>query len=75
MGRSRNKVAVPEGAAGIPPFWRFRKGTLFLGRTVGVQDRDKSFFSREDYRRDSSHGERVLRDSFMGAPPFLLEIY
>ena len=33
MGLSRNKVAVPEGAAGTPPFWseRFRikkeKGT------------------------------------------------
>jgi len=48
---------------------------LFLGRTVGVQDRDKSFFRCEDCRRDSSHDERVLRDSFMGAPPFLLEIY
>jgi len=47
---------------------------LFLGRTVGVQDRDKSFFRREDYQ-NSSHDERVLRDSFMGAPPFLLEIY
>jgi hypothetical protein len=22
LGRSRNKVAVPEGAAGSPPFWR-----------------------------------------------------
>ena len=22
MGLSRNKVAVPEGAAGTPPFWR-----------------------------------------------------
>ena len=24
MGLSRNKVAVPEGAAGTPPFWRGR---------------------------------------------------
>ena len=24
MGLSRNKVAVPEGAAGTPPFWRVR---------------------------------------------------
>ncbi len=24
MGLSRNKVAVPEGAAGTPPFWRER---------------------------------------------------
>ena len=23
MGLSRNKVAVPEGAAGTPPFWSF----------------------------------------------------
>ena len=28
MGLSRNKVAVPEGAAGTPPFWRIRKGFL-----------------------------------------------
>ena len=27
MGLSRNKVAVPEGAAGTPPFWI---GLLFL---------------------------------------------
>ena len=26
MGLSRNKVAVPEGAAGTPPFWRILKG-------------------------------------------------
>ena len=26
MGLSRNKVAVPEGAAGTPPFWRGRCG-------------------------------------------------
>ena len=27
MGLSRNKVAVPEGAAGTPPFWSL----LFIG--------------------------------------------
>jgi len=27
LGLSRNKVAVPEGAAGTPPFWR----GLYLG--------------------------------------------
>ena len=26
MGLSRNKVAVPEGAAGTPPFWRRKRG-------------------------------------------------
>ena len=26
MGLSRNKVAVPEGAAGTPPFWRKQLG-------------------------------------------------
>ena len=25
MGLSRNKVAVPEGAAGTPPFWSSKK--------------------------------------------------
>ena len=28
MGLSRNKVAVPEGAAGTPPFWRGPKSKV-----------------------------------------------
>ena len=28
MGLSRNKVAVPEGAAGTPPFWRILQSDL-----------------------------------------------
>ena len=38
---SRNKVAVPEGAAGTPPFWSQnlvnvvrKQGMLFSGTTV-----------------------------------------
>ena len=27
MGLSRNKVAVPEGAAGTPPFWSPQRAT------------------------------------------------
>ena len=27
---SRNKVAVPEGAAGTPPFWRGSKVKVFV---------------------------------------------
>ena len=46
MGLSRNKVAVPEGAAGTPPFWRgchvlvvfiiatFRRGIGFVSLLV-----------------------------------------
>ena len=30
MGLSRNKVAVPEGAAGTPPFWRERYFKRFV---------------------------------------------
>ena len=30
MGLSRNKVAVPEGAAGTPPFWRDANIVVFL---------------------------------------------
>ena len=33
MGLSRNKVAVPEGAAGSPPFY----GVFFSGRRSGVR--------------------------------------
>ena len=45
MGLSRNKVAVPEGAAGTPPFWRrspgketsSKKGTLITETQGGKQ--------------------------------------
>ena len=35
MGLSRNKVAVPEGAAGTPPFWRGRLSPRPLSQGVG----------------------------------------
>ena len=36
MGLSRNKVAVPEGAAGTPPFWSFaaRPKALAEGQVI-----------------------------------------
>ena len=34
MGLSRNKVAVPEGAAGTPPFWSPVKGFLHCWNTA-----------------------------------------
>ena len=36
MGLSRNKVAVPEGAAGTPPFWSPSGVFLVRGDTGGV---------------------------------------
>ena len=33
MGLSRNKVAVPEGAAGTPPFW---SGTVLTVSAVAI---------------------------------------
>ena len=51
MGLSRNKVAVPEGAAGTPPFWRDvdRKVSSFVLATSwfvypnnGTQEKDEA---------------------------------
>ena len=40
MGLSRNKVAVPEGAAGTPPFWSgfraLRRASLFFSESFSV---------------------------------------
>ena len=36
MGLSRNKVAVPEGAAGTPPFWRRLSGFV-LAVLIGLR--------------------------------------
>ena len=43
MGLSRNKVAVPEGAAGTPPFWREPKSkvsgtTGFVSNNIDEKD-------------------------------------
>ncbi len=35
MGLSRNKVAVPEGAAGTPPFWS-RRSTMQVVKIDGL---------------------------------------
>ena len=37
MGLSRNKVAVPEGAAGTPPFWRAGLGSPAEGSSNDVR--------------------------------------
>ena len=63
MGLSRNKVAVPEGAAGTPPFWRRLKhasAEVFKKQTTG--------YTRQDTRgRDKR--KVVLHDS----PPACLQ--
>ena len=45
MGLSRNKVAVPEGAAGTPPFWMY----MLSGETDAVH-----YKNEEDVRRSSA---------------------
>ena len=47
MGLSRNKVAVPEGAAGTPPFWRgldrrFLVLRLFVSNHIDEKDEAES---------------------------------
>ena len=42
MGLSRNKVAVPEGAAGTPPFWRILKGVPDAARPKLMRRSSKS---------------------------------
>ena len=53
MGLSRNKVAVPEGAAGTPPFWSPEEGFLIWFRQVTYFSQNvlkyKHFFSEEMY--------------------------
>ena len=43
MGLSRNKVAVPEGVAGTPPFWSVSEGTTFVGSGYEGVFSDQSF--------------------------------
>ena len=45
MGLSRNKVAVPEGAAGTPPFWSFAFsfGSNVVNTFIWVQFRHLPF--------------------------------
>ena len=46
MGLSRNKVAVPEGAAGTPPFWRILKGVPDAARRKPSKSRNTSFLEK-----------------------------
>ena len=50
MGLSRNKVAVPEGAAGTPPFWRILKGVPDAARRKPSKSRNTSFLERATKR-------------------------
>ncbi len=43
MGLSRNKVAVPEGVAGTPPFWSVSEGTTLEERVYEGVFSDQSF--------------------------------
>ena len=43
MGLSRNKVAVPEGVAGTPPFWSVSEGTTRVWRVYEGVFSDQSF--------------------------------
>ena len=43
MGLSRNKVAVPEGVAGTPPFWSVSEGATLEERVYEGVFSDQSF--------------------------------
>ena len=43
MGLSRNKVAVPEGVAGTPPFWSASFGATLVESVCEVVFSDQSF--------------------------------
>ena len=43
MGLSRNKVAVPEGVAGTPPFWSVSEGATLEGSGCEGVFSDQSF--------------------------------
>ena len=47
MGLSRNKVAVPEGAAGTPPFWSILKGVPDAARRKPSKSGNTSFLERD----------------------------
>ena len=69
MGLSRNKVAVPEGAAGTPPFWR-RGSPTQLGRSASegqVSQRERLFLiqiiteeRQAEKTKKTSHPVRTL---------------
>ena len=46
MGLSRNKVAVPEGAAGTPPFWR---GRLSVLRDKNKRTKEEVWFQTQSF--------------------------
>ena len=65
MGLSRNKVAVPEGAAGTPPFWRRKE--VFL-RQLGASQltkRNTSFLESLALLPQFVNKRRKLRNIIM----------
>ena len=51
MGLSRNKVAVPEGAAGTPPFWRgpYRRFLVLLEVCIEyIDEKDEAESKKTD---------------------------
>ena len=57
MGLSRNKVAVPEGAAGTPPFWRRLKYA-----SAEVFKKQTKRYTRQDTGEETEN-KVVLHDS------------
>ena len=69
MGLSRNKVAVPEGAAGTPPFWRkqlglrprFKRKSFRTRELISIQQTTKTQ-GKKLRRRDNK--QVVLKNPF-----------
>ena len=60
MGLSRNKVAVPEGAAGTPPFWRMSNLEVKkkVGRLLNASCLQTLFFKIQEIR-DEGEAEHI----------------
>ena len=82
MGLSRNKVAVPEGAAGTPPFWRVStqvntlksnpKGVPDAARRKPSESGNTSFLERTLLVRYVMKSSPVLVDWMVCGLPLLL---
>ena len=63
MGLSRNKVAVPEGVAGTPPFWSVSEGTTLEGSGYEGVFSDQSFLHTT--ARTAAKCDRPLEGPFI----------
>ena len=71
MGRSRNKVAVPEGAAGTPPFWR-RSPVRPLHLIIYIYDEE--LVETEDTGRDVRKEQERKKEAAARMPDIIRKV-